>query len=232
MTADLVSHHLNWSLPPPDCALSDDEVHVWVADIEQNSKLQELAKTLSQSEEERAVRFRFKPDRKKFIAARGVLRSILSRYAKIPAAEIQLDYEPKGKPILANSSQFENLAFNLSHSGGLAVYAITKNRQVGIDLENEQAFSDVDSIAARFFLEEEQAALKFLQSPEKEKMFFRYWTCKEAQLKCSGEGFSAAETKTLFDGRLLELQPAEGYIASLAVRGKPFTLKTWQWLQV
>lgn len=231
MTAESVSRHFNWSFPPLDCVLSNEEVHVWIAEIEQNLNLRELAKTLSPSEKGRANRFHFKPDREKFIAARGVLRSILSRYTNIPPAEIRIDYEANGKPFLTDASQFENLVFNLSHSGGVAIYAMTKGREIGIDLEREHSCSDVDAIAARLFLQDEQTSLKFLQSPEKDKMFFRYWTRKEAQLKCSGEGFSASETKNFFDGTLLDLQPAEGYIASLAVRGTPFTLQTWQWKQ-
>ena len=88
----------------------------------------------------------------------------------------------------------------------------------------------MDDLAARCFLPEEQSALQFLQPQQKAENFFRYWTRKEAQLKCSGQGFSSdLENEKRFSGTLLELEPAEGYIAALAVCGKPFQLKTWQW---
>ncbi len=158
---------------------------------------------------------------------------MLQSYTKIPAGEIEFEYESNGKPRLAHASTLGNVSFNLSHSGDLALYAFARNREVGIDLEQIRSFPDMEEIAARCFLPEEQAALKRLSSPEKEKEFFHFWTRKEAQLKCSGEGFSSAlEIEKRFDGCVLDLNPAEGYSAALAVRSEPFTLKTWRWQAV
>ena len=226
------SRHFNWSFPVKDWELSEEDIHIWVVDLERTSRLPELAATLSSDEKERAARFHFQPDRNKYIAGRGLLRTILSRYTEVLPANLKFKYEDNGKPHLADASQFGNLNFNLSHSEGLAVYGITRGREIGIDLEIIRALPDMDDVAARCFLPEEQAALRFLESPRKEKNFFRCWTRKEAQLKCSGEGFSTEPgIEKAFDGSLLELKPSEGYIGALAVRGRPFALKTWQWVE-
>jgi 4'-phosphopantetheinyl transferase len=227
-----LSRHFKWSFPPQVCSMSEEEVHVWVADLERISRMSELAETLSRAEKEKAARFHFERDRIGFIAGRGLLRSILSCYTNTPAASLHFEYEPNGKPYLAELSQPGKLNFNLSHSGGLALYAVTQNRALGIDLEKVHSFSDMDEVAARCFLPEEQSTLRSLRPPQKEENFFRYWTRKEAQLKCSGSGFAAASgSETRFAGSLLELEPAIGYIAALAVCGRPFVLKSWQWQQ-
>ncbi|MEO7298667.1 MAG: 4'-phosphopantetheinyl transferase superfamily protein [Verrucomicrobiota bacterium] len=226
----MTARHFNWSFPPAECVLSAEEVHVWVADIEQDSQLINWAQTLSPDEEARAARFHFNRDRKNFTAARGILRAILSCYTKLDAEKICFEYNANGKPSFSSASQFGNLAFNLTHSGGLALYAIARNRQLGIDLEPVRVLPDMDEIAMRCFLPEEQSILKFLNAPQKAENFFRCWTRKEAQLKCSGSGFSSTSVReNHFQGTLLELAPAEGFLGALAVQGQPFSLRTWQW---
>lgn len=227
----IAGRRLNWNEPPQDCALSDGEVHVWAADLDEISLVREFAPVLSPDETERAARFHFQKDRRNFIAARGLLRTILAYYLKTSADSLQFSYAEKGKPSLAADCQSGDLNFNLSHSDGLAVYAMARNRQLGIDVESLRPFADMKEIASRCFSTEEQSAVHSLESPEQEEKFFRYWTRKEAVLKCTGEGFSNVPDKIMdapFDGIIQELQPAEGYISTLAVRGKPFALKTWQ----
>jgi 4'-phosphopantetheinyl transferase len=231
LSPKILQRRLNWSGPPHDCELSNEEVHVWAADLDEISLVKEFAPLLSPDEAERAARFHFQHDRGNFIAARGLLRTILAHYTKISAANLQFSYSENGKPSLVSAAQFGNLNFNLSHSDGLALYAVTRNRDLGIDVESMRPFADMDEIAVRCFSNEEQSSLRSLESPQQEEKFFRYWTRKEAVLKCSGEGFSAVREKigeAPFDGTFHELQPAEGYIAALAVRGEPAVLKTWQ----
>ena len=221
---------LHWSDPPEDCSLPMNEVHVWAADLDEISLSREFATLLSRDEAERAARFHFERDRGNFIAARGLLRTILARYTGISAATLQFNYSANGKPSLASAAQFGNLNFNLSHSDGMAVYAFARERDVGIDLESLRPFSDMEQIAARCFSSEEQTDLRSLEKPAQEEKFFRYWTRKEAILKCGGQGFSDPSVEmndVPFDGTIREINPANGFIATLAVRGKPFTLKTW-----
>jgi 4'-phosphopantetheinyl transferase len=227
-----VSRNYTWSYPPKNRSLSNEEVHVWVADLDDGSRSQEFEMILSPDEKERSARFHFSRDRDHFISGRGLLRTILSNYTNTPAASLQFGYEKNGKPCLINAAKFGDLNFNLSHSGGMALFAVARDRTLGVDLENVRFLLDLDEIAARCFSPEEQLVLSSLEPPQKEESFFRYWTRKEAALKCDGTGFSESDDEIQagqFDGFFHELTPAKGYLATLAVRGKPFVLKTWQW---
>jgi 4'-phosphopantetheinyl transferase len=227
----LTQRNLNWNRAPKNFVLTNNEVHVWVADLETVAKEREFAKLLSPDELERAKRFHFESDRRNFIAARGLLRTFLADYTKTSAANLQFSYSPNGKPSLAFAAQFGNLQFNLSHSDGVAIYAFAQNHKLGIDIESLRPFAEMHEVAGRCFSAHEQSTLRTLSSPKQEEKFFRYWTRKEAVLKCTGEGFSDERDRigeADFAGTVLELNPADCFIATLAVLGKPFVLKTWQ----
>lgn len=230
MTQLISPLHFNWSWPLANVALSSDEVHVWATGLEQTGEqIEHLTATLSPDEQARAARFHFKRDRDHFVCARGFMRKILSYYTGKPAEHIAFAYGKNGKPALAESDGAK-LNFNLSHSAGLAICAIAKDRDLGIDLEKIVPCADLDDVATRCFPPEEQRMLQILQPPERETTFFRFWTRKEAELKCSGEGISSVLARQIpFDGSIVEMEPASGYLASLAVRGKPFKLQTWHW---
>ena len=90
-----------WGTPPAELALAKDEVHVWRAKLDlTQTTIQSLRRTLAADELARAKRFRFAQDRDRFIAARGVLRAILSRYLKVEPARVYLTYNAHGKPTL------------------------------------------------------------------------------------------------------------------------------------
>ncbi len=226
-----MQHQFQWSLPPDQWPLSDDEVHVWVADLANNQRFDELLGFLSQDELSKADRFRFSRDRHDYVIGRGLLREILGSYIETRPAILQFHYRENGKPWLANRSMKQNLNFNLSHSGGLLIIAVARNRELGIDLELVRPFSEMEAVASRCFSREEQVTLQYLKFPHKEKNFFRYWTRKEAGLKCSGTGISDQPdfNATRLNYVLREMEPAQGYLASLAVCGNPFVLKSWQW---
>src|SRR5690349_16657114 len=135
-------NHL-WSPAPKDLTFADNEVHIWRAQLDLPSAwVQQLSGLLTDDELERANRFSFEIDRQRFIAARGTLRSILSRYITISPGHLRFDYSQYGKPSLAPEFSSALLRFNLSHSGSMAVYAITRNMEVGIDVEGVR--SDIE----------------------------------------------------------------------------------------
>ena len=136
-----ISQISNWEYAHQTPALPDDMVHIWCAsldlppkDISQNHTL------LSADEKRRAEKFFFIKNRNGFIAARGILRNILSRYLTVDPAAITFSYSPSGKPFLTVSSNLEGLSFNLSHSHRMTLYAVTLSRGVGVDLEEEHGF--------------------------------------------------------------------------------------------
>ena len=236
-----------WLSSPLDLTLSKDEVHVWRAELDiPTARLQHLLQTLSADEQLRSERFYFEQHRHRFIAGRGILRIILGRYLGIEPQQLQFCYASSGKPALAETGS--SIRFNLSHSQGLALYAVTRDRQVGIDLEQLRPTADVEQIAKRFFSAQEYAAIQALSPDQKQEAFFRYWTCKEAYLKATGDGLSqlerievaltSAEPAKLLripdslhqDWILRELKPATDYVAAVAVAGQDWQLTRWQFL--
>jgi 4'-phosphopantetheinyl transferase len=240
---------LSWRLPPKTLVLRKDEVHVWRVALDQaRPRERRLRQTLSQEEHERAARFHFQRDRERFIVARGLLRLILGRYLDVKPSQLQFSYGPHGKPALASECGVNALRFNLSHSHELALYAVTRGRDVGVDVEHVRGDMDTEAIANRFFSEQETAILRSLAPEGRRKAFFACWTRKEAYIKARGEGltippdsvsvaFAPGEAAGLLDVRdrpgeasswsLLELHPDPSYAAALAVEGRNLRLRLW-----
>jgi 4'-phosphopantetheinyl transferase len=240
-----------WRSPPEILELGCDEVHVWRANLDQTpSQIQEFRRKLSVDEQARSERFYFERDRGHFTVARGILRNILGGYLKRPPEEVSFCYSAHGKPALAGGSDGDAICFSVSHSHGVALYAFTRGRQVGIDLEHIRFDLAVAEIAERFFSRQEVAVLRTLPIEAQRQAFFRCWTRKEAYLKARGEGLSlpldqfevslaprepAALLSTQQDPTeasrwsLQELTLAPGYEGALAVEGHGWRLACWQW---
>ncbi|AUB39179.1 LYS5, 4'-phosphopantetheinyl transferase [Nostoc flagelliforme CCNUN1] len=232
-----------WLIAPTDLTLRLDEIHVWRIDLDQPEvQLQNLATTLSSEEMARAQRFYFQEHRQRFIAGRGILRTILGRYLGIQPRQVQFNYQQRGKPVLADTFADSGLAFNLSHSQGLGLCAVNCTREIGVDLEYIRPMSDLEALAKRFFLPREYEMLRSLSANQQQEAFFRYWTCKEAYLKATGDGLSQleqievsltptepAKLQILEDWSLFELVPANNYVAAVAVENFGWNLKCWQY---
>ncbi len=241
-----------WSPPPADLVLSSDQVHVFCACLDQPaSRLQELAQTLSESEQVRAERFYFEQDRKRFTIGRGLLRTILGCYLDIEPSQVQFCYGSKGKPALAPSCGRGAIRFNLSHSQGLALYAVTSEREIGVDIEHVRPLPEAEQIVKRFFSARENAVFCTLPPNQKQEAFFNCWTRKEAYLKAIGDGLArpldqievtlapgevarllsiADEPHTAESWSLQQLTPASSYVAALVVEGSGWHLGCWQWM--
>jgi len=185
----MVPPSLNWIAPPATLDLSDYDVHLWLIDLEISElTLQTLEYTLSSDEKARAKRFRFERDRRHFIACRAILRNILGRYLSCSPSCVPFSYSQYGKPRIDIDTSIQ---FNVSHSGGLAIYAIA-HHAIGIDLEQYRQF-EVEPVAKTAFSSQEYTALVALEPSERPKAFFQLWTCKEAYLKATGEGLLGLE---------------------------------------
>jgi 4'-phosphopantetheinyl transferase len=167
--------------------LGDGELHVWQVRLAvSEDELAELARLLAPDERTRAARFHFERDRHCFVAGRGILRSILGRYLACPPEEISFVYGLKGKPSLPGAV----LQFNLAHSDGLAVMAVTRGGAVGIDLERVRTLQDFGSIMNSVFTEGEIEAIAALPAMDQLRAFFTCWTRKEAYLNATGDGIT------------------------------------------
>lgn len=204
----------SWSSPEVVIGLESHEVHVWRASLDQPKPyLYCLRQTLSLDERARAARLYFVRDRDRFCAARGLLRSILSTYLDIQPDQLRFHYSGAGKPALAILRDGRNLSFNLSHSHGTALYAITYYRAVGIDIERIRPDLRAEQIARSFFAPAEVAELFAIPAALRPQAFFSCWTRKEAYAKARGDGLSL---------------PLDQFQVSLAP-GAPVALLSTQW---
>jgi 4'-phosphopantetheinyl transferase len=228
--------------PALDSGKMGNEIHVWHAVLDCGGDLPgELEASLSPDEKARADRFHFKNDRNRFVAARGLLRKLLGAYLRRAPAGLEFSYGQHGKPALSGENTASGLCFNLSHSSGLAVYAIARERNLGVDVEHIKPDSAGENIATRYFSEREAGALQGLPPEARIKGFFHCWTRKEAYLKATGMGLqipldsfsvsvSPGEPAHFLGGvepcwHLATYDPAEGYVAALAYDGGPCSIQ-------
>lgn len=240
-----------WTSPPEILLLAGGEVHVWRASLDlPQPRIQALEPTLASDELTRAARFRFARDRTRFIAARGLLRTILARYLLGEPGMLTFSYNAYGKPSLAQMPQNYELSFNLTHAHDMALYAITRNRTVGVDVEYINRQMEWESVAERFFSPYEVRMLKAVSPDMRHVAFFNCWTRKEAYIKARGMGLSLEldsfdvtlapgepaallnireEGQHISNWSLYDLHPGEAYIAALAVEGHASSLKCWKY---
>lgn len=237
----------HWPEPPNRLSLPFEQVHVWCAALDQAPPVDEL---LSGEERERAARFRRPLDGRRFAAARGILRSLLGRYLGLEPGHVRFGYGTYGKPELVDCTSQGTLRFNVSHSGGVALYALRCQQAVGIDVEGVRPLPHVEALAERICSTREWAQWNRLPPTEQSELFYRLWTCKEAFVKARGEGLgfgvdridvavSAEGPSRLLAiggdlheaGRwfLHELLPAVGFPAALVGEGQPVPVSCWQW---
>ncbi len=226
-----------------NCVIPDlqlDVVNVWIRTLQASSAMERACyEVLTSEERERAARFRIERPRNDFILTRGTLRSLLAGYIGVTPQELSFRYTAHGKPLLNGQS---DLRFNVSHTDGLALIAVVKAREIGVDVEKISAAPDVRKLAERFFSIQERRSLEPLSGDELQAAFFRCWTRKEAYVKARGEGLSLPlhqfdvsvapnESRALLATRpdpseagrwtLQDLPVSHGYVAAVAVAVAP-----------
>jgi 4'-phosphopantetheinyl transferase len=212
--------------------LGDDEVHVWLAHLDERSEcFERLADTLSQDEQQRTARFHSRLDARRWAAGRIVLRSLLGRYLLLEPQAVSLQMDVRAKPEVAIPPGRRPIQFNLSHSDGLGLYTVARFQRVGIDVERMRWLPDFDSIAQRMFAPHEQRALRGLPETKRAAAFFGFWTRKEAFLKATGQGLAGVEAHSSEPARwsVISLPAVSGYAASLAIEGRPVRLRFARW---
>lgn len=197
--------------------LAENEIHVWRAPLDaMGDRLARLEAVLSRDERERAARFRFPDHRARFVAARGVLRNILAIHLSHAPDRLKFAYSEHGKPFVIEPAD-TRIEFNLSHSSGVAIYAVSRGLKVGVDIEFIKPEGSWLRIAEQYFSPEEAAELRSLQEGEMRNRFFELWSEKEAVLKAIGVGlrFPLSEKDTA-KWTLARLAPTPGFAAALA----------------
>jgi 4'-phosphopantetheinyl transferase len=237
----------SWSPPSVDLSLSEDEIHIWRINLDQAQNLTNLADILSKDERERAARFHFERDARRFTVGRAALRMILGRYLNLAAAKIAFNYSQYQKPELAVGAG--KLQFNLSNSNEIAICGVRLNHAIGIDIEYHRPIN-YREIGERFFSAREQAVFRQVAEHQQQAAFYRCWTRKEAFIKAIGEGLSkpldsfdvtlAVDEPARFLNidndpaetarwSLYEIDVEKEYTAALATDGRAEKFAYWQW---
>jgi 4'-phosphopantetheinyl transferase len=232
--------------------LQPGEVHVWIVEPGQvqSPRLQEIYRALLDEEErQRHLRFRFEHLRLLYLVAHALVRTTLSRYAPVEPAAWRFVAGARGRPEVAPG--LPRLRFNLSHTEGMAVCAVAREDDVGVDVEDSERRGQTAEIAEHYFAPSEVAALRALPVEQQRARFFEYWTLKESYIKARGEGLAlplahfafhlepGRRPRIRFDPRLVDdeqawqfvqLWPSQRYPVALAVRrGRALPLAVrWQ----
>jgi 4'-phosphopantetheinyl transferase len=247
----MAAYDIIWHFPPSKLKLSINDVHVWRVRLNQaDGRVQQLHRILSNDEQRRAERFHFDRDRRRFIVRRGTLRLIIGDYFEREPGRLQFHSGHRGKPYLMNSLGKVPLQFNLAHSKEIALYAFTSRQKIGIDIEYVRDMPDAEKIAQTTYSSLENKTLQSLPEYQRQEAFFNCWVRKEAYIKAIGSGLyhaldrfdvslapgeparvmsiegSAAQASGWF---MKSLNPEDGYVAALAVKGTDFRLSYWRY---
>lgn len=209
-------------------------VHIWTVNATAFD-CPAAAEILSPAERAKASRYRFEKDRRLYISARASLRRILAERTGAAAGNVVIEETVKPRAVIPPGSP--DLFFNISHSGDYAVIALSEVAEVGIDIEQIRPDCPIDELARRYYAPSEYAWLCRLDGRRRLRDFYRFWTLKEAVLKCAGVGLalppravqirldqdppglrcSNPAYQYLQDLEVRELQLVAGYATALAV---------------
>ena len=209
------------------------EVHLWRMDLGRApGDLPARRAMLSPDELARADRFRFEPDRERFIRARSFLRALLGQYLNAPPQSLVFGYGAYGKPTLALKPHGKPFHFNLTHTEDLVLIAVTGSAEIGIDAERIGPAPYANEVAARFFSPADLAWLRGGEERFFTERFFQLWTRREASLKALGTGLfglTPNDNGHLSSISVVNLNVGEIYAVAVALCGSFPPLQAWDW---
>jgi 4'-phosphopantetheinyl transferase len=196
---------------------------------------------LDAGEQARADRFLRQEDRDSFTAAHGAVRLLLGQMLDRAPSGIEFIEGEFGKPRLAGAGDID---FNMSHSGGIVLIALTWRQPIGVDVELVRPVPERAAIVRRNLHPGEAADLSRFDAGEAEGAFFRCWSRKEAVVKALGRGLSldldryrvacapgAAPALLALDGEdapnawsIVDLTPGPGHVGAVAARQTPLAV--------
>ncbi len=180
------------------------------------SRLRQLTASLDPDEQRQWKRLRVGADR--WAAARGARRELLAYYLGLPAETLRFEYGKRGKPRLAGEPA---LHFNVAARQGLALLAVSADREEGVDLEHERGAGDVTEIAQQFLSPLDQAAIAAAASEARSQAFIAAWARHEARRKARGLALEDS-LPPLAPGTVVVVRAVpvpDGFAAALAAAG-------------
>lgn len=217
------------------------DVHLWPLPLHGAGALaSSFLPLLSPDEHRRAERLRDPLHAARFVVARGAVRVVLGAYHGLPPAALHFQYGADGKPGLGAE---DAPRFNVSHSEDLALLAVSRTRELGVDVERLRAVDGSDDIVRGFFTARERQTLARRGRGRRARTFLRWWTRKEAYLKAIGRGLAlplheldvsrgaarsmAAALPAASDGAgwsMRDLRPSREHVGALVVAGTGWRL--------
>lgn len=222
---------IDWRDAPSPLELPAGGCDIWRVDLSA-APTEAQHVLLDAAERQRAERFRSQRDRERFACCRAALRTILARYLRRDPAELLFSLGQHGRPFLCHEPALE---FNVTHSGELALIAVSVHGPLGIDLEVLRDMPRAASLAARYFHPNERAAIETALPADRSRLLLSGWVRKEAALKSTGLGIAYGpariDTGIAFEERVLSVSvngarqhvrivsfsPADGYVGACAL---------------
>jgi len=173
--------------------IQSNEVQLWLVEdqqITEQSLLDEYKALLNAEEQTRYERLNFPKHQRQFLVSRALLRTVLGKYLQRPPESLVFARNAYGKPRIASFEKPLPISFNLSHTNGLSVLAVTPGDDLGVDVEYLTRKVDILKLAQRFFSKQEYDKLAALHVKDFDERFFRLWTLKEAYIKACGMGLA------------------------------------------
>jgi 4'-phosphopantetheinyl transferase len=177
------------------------QVDVWLISLSGVGSNQQFAYLQLLSEPERAKwqRFVVHDARLQYLVSRALVRTTLSRYAEVPVQTWQFETNRYGRPHVSQPQALRDIRFNLSNTTGLVACAVSRDCEIGVDVEHMSRTLDPDALAPSVFAPAELADFRRAVSEDRRDRFFSYWTLKEAYIKARGMGLSVPLDAFWFD---------------------------------
>jgi 4'-phosphopantetheinyl transferase len=209
-------------------------VHLWRARPSEENEQHSRA-VLTGDEKQRADRFLFAADRRRFTVTRALLRTILGRYLHAPPESLAFECNEFGKPSLARSQNPGGVNFNVAHSGDRSLLAFGLATHLGVDVEHTRVERNVTDLARIVFSPSQYGAFLALPEVARKRAFFEEWTRKEAVVKALGGGLSIpldsirVERARAPEWFVRNVEVDDHYAAAVAVRTRTVDLRLWDW---
>ena len=221
---------IHWQPADTAPAIAPGGLHLWRIQADAHGDdLGVCLGMLGERQRQRAQGMAHAVYRERYLRAQAGLRRVLGLYLGIPPGAVAFTHGPAGKPTIDPACG--GLEFNLTTTADLALVAISRGAEVGVDCEWIRPRRDIASVARRMFTPEQVTEL--LATPESARLerFYRAWTALEADAKADGRGLFRPRAPGARPPRIMHRVPAPGHIAAVARAQLP-PLDQWLTLEL
>jgi len=209
--------------------MNSHEILIWFIEpetIQDPARLSRFLQWLSPEERAQHQRFRFDKHRHTYLVSHALMRGALSLSTQVEPAQFAFKTNAYGKPFVVAPTQHQTVNFNLSHTDGLAAIAISKDTELGVDVENKHRQDLTQELAEHFFAPEECQAVAQYSEHERAIKMLEFWTLKESYIKAVGQGLSIA-----LDSFAFRLATATQAASLLRLDAQECALDAWSFWQ-